>query len=113
MLRSCYGKRDRGRTRGVVVGAEGQGVRVGDAAVPEDTGEPDAIGSGLRVDEAEERLHEQMNIAPQVEEDHTHAQEELQRLKVRTANGEQRLEVETFRQVRHARASRLLDNGSA
>ena len=48
----------------------------------------------LRVDEAEERLHQQMNIAPQVEESHAQAQEELQRLKARTANGEQRLEVE-------------------
>ena len=48
----------------------------------------------LRVEEAEERLHQQMNIAPQVEESHAQAQEELQRLKARTANGEQRLEVE-------------------
>jgi len=48
----------------------------------------------LRVDEAEERLHQQMNIAPQVEESHAQAQEELQRLKARAANGEQRLEVE-------------------
>ncbi|MGV0976455.1 MAG: chromosome segregation protein SMC [Azonexus sp.] len=48
----------------------------------------------LRVDETEERLHQQMNIAPQVEESHAQAQEELQRLKARTANGEQRLEVE-------------------
>ena len=48
----------------------------------------------LRVDEAEERLHQQMNIAPQVEESHAQAQEELQRLKARTTNGEQRLEVE-------------------
>ncbi len=48
----------------------------------------------LRVDEAEERLHQQMNLAPQVEESHAQAQEELQRLKARTANGEQRLEVE-------------------
>jgi chromosome segregation protein len=46
-----------------------------------------------RVEEAEERLHEQMNLAPQVEEDHAQAQEELQRLKTRTANGEQKLEV--------------------
>ena len=48
----------------------------------------------LRVDEAEERLHQQMNLAPQVEEDHAQAQEELQRLKTRTVNGEQKLEVE-------------------
>jgi chromosome segregation protein len=48
----------------------------------------------LRVEEAEERLHQQMNIAPQVEEDHAQAQEELQRLRTRTTNGEQKLEVE-------------------
>ena len=48
----------------------------------------------LRVEEAEERLHQQMNIAPQVEADHAQAQEELQRLKARTTNGEQKLEVE-------------------
>ncbi|WP_295005520.1 chromosome segregation protein SMC [uncultured Dechloromonas sp.] len=48
----------------------------------------------LRVDEAEERLHQQMNLAPQVEEDHAQAQEELQRLKTRTTNSEQKLEVE-------------------
>lgn len=59
----------------------------------------------LRVEEAEERLHAQMNLAPQVEEDHAHAQEELQRLKTRTANGEQRLEVE---QTNKAHAQRAL-----
>ncbi|WP_265942309.1 chromosome segregation protein SMC [Dechloromonas sp. A34] len=59
----------------------------------------------LRVDEAEERLHQQMNIAPQVEESHAQAQEELQRLKARTANGEQRLEVE---QTNKAHAQRAL-----
>ena len=48
----------------------------------------------LRVEEAEAKLHEQMNIAPQVEEDHVQAQEELQRLKARSTNGEQKLEVE-------------------
>ncbi|MBP6189503.1 MAG: chromosome segregation protein SMC [Azonexus sp.] len=48
----------------------------------------------LRVEEAEAKLHEQMNIAPQVEEDHAQAQEELQRLKTRSTNGEQKLEVE-------------------
>ncbi len=48
----------------------------------------------LRVEEAEERLHQQMNLAPQVEEDHAQAQEELQRLKTRSTNGEQKLEVE-------------------
>ncbi|MDP3539098.1 MAG: chromosome segregation protein SMC [Azonexus sp.] len=59
----------------------------------------------LRAEEAEARLHEQMNIAPQVEESHTQAQEELQRLKTRTANGEQRLEVE---QTNKAHAQRAL-----
>ena len=48
----------------------------------------------LRVAEADERLQQQMNIAPQVEEDHAQAQEELQRLRTRTTNGEQKLEVE-------------------
>ncbi|MBS1160961.1 MAG: Chromosome segregation protein [Proteobacteria bacterium] len=48
----------------------------------------------LKVEEAEERLHAQMNLAPQVEEDHAQALDELQRMKTRTANGEQRLEVE-------------------
>ncbi|MCE1182950.1 MAG: chromosome segregation protein SMC [Rhodocyclales bacterium] len=48
----------------------------------------------LRVEEAEERLNQHMDIAPQVEEDHAQAQDELQRLKTRTANGEQKLEVE-------------------
>ena len=41
----------------------------------------------LRVEEAEERLHQQMNLAPQVEEDHAQAQEELQRLRTRSTNG--------------------------
>ena len=59
----------------------------------------------LRVEEAEERLHAQMNLAPQVEEDHSQALEELQRLKARTANGEQRLEVE---QTNKAHAQRAL-----
>ena len=58
----------------------------------------------LRVDEAEERLHQQMNIAPQVEESHAQAQEELQRLKARTANGEQRLEVELTNKAHAQRA---------
>ena len=48
----------------------------------------------LRVEEAEERLHQQMNIAPQVEEDHAQAQEELLRLRTRSSTGEQKLEVE-------------------
>ena len=59
----------------------------------------------LRVEEAEERLHAQMNLAPQVEEDHAQALEELQRLKTRTANGEQKLEVE---QTHKAHAQRSL-----
>ena len=58
-----------------------------------------------RVEEADARLREQMNIAPQVEEDHAQAQEELQRLKARTANGEQKLEVE---QTHKAHAQRAL-----
>ena len=58
----------------------------------------------LRVEEAEERLHQQMNIAPQVEESHAQAQEELQRLKARTANGEQRLEVELTNKAHAQRA---------
>ena len=58
----------------------------------------------LRVEEAEERLHQQMNIAPQVEEDHAQAQEELQRLKTRTINGEQKLEVELTNKA-HAQRS--------
>lgn len=59
----------------------------------------------LRVEEAEERLHAQMNLAPQVEEDHAQALEELQRLKARTTNGEQKLEVE---QTHKAHAQRSL-----
>ncbi len=58
----------------------------------------------LRVEEAAERLHQQMNIAPQVEESHAQAQEELQRLKARTANGEQRLEVELTNKAHAQRA---------
>ena len=58
----------------------------------------------LRVDEAGERLHQQMNIAPQVEESHAQAQEELQRLRTRTANGEQRLEVELTNKAHAQRA---------
>jgi len=58
----------------------------------------------LRVDEAEERLHAQMNLAPQVEEDHAQAQEELQRLKTRTTNGEQKLEVELTNKAHAQRA---------
>ncbi|MDR2189136.1 MAG: AAA family ATPase, partial [Azonexus sp.] len=48
----------------------------------------------LRVEEAEQRLAAQMNLSPQIEADHAQAEEELQRLKTRTANGEQKLEIE-------------------
>ncbi len=58
----------------------------------------------LRVDEADERLHAQMNLAPQVEEDHAQAQEELQRLKTRSTNGEQKLEVELTNKAHAQRA---------
>lgn len=58
----------------------------------------------LRVEAAEERLHQQMNLAPQVEEDHAQAQEELQRLKARTTNGEQKLEVELTHKAHAQRA---------
>ena len=58
----------------------------------------------LRVAEAEERLHQQMNVAPQVEESHAQAQEELQRLRSRTSNGEQRLEVELTNKAHAQRA---------
>jgi chromosome segregation protein len=58
----------------------------------------------LQVEEAEERLHQQMNLAPQVEESHAQAQEELQRLKARTNNGEQRLEVELTNKTHAQRA---------
>jgi chromosome segregation protein len=39
----------------------------------------------LRVEEAEERLNREMDLGPQVEADHAQAQEELQRLRTRTA----------------------------
>ncbi|UCV13718.1 chromosome segregation protein SMC [Quatrionicoccus australiensis] len=58
----------------------------------------------LKVEEAAERLNEQMDIAPQVEEDHAQALDELQRLKTRTANGEQRLEVELTNKAHAQRA---------
>ena len=58
----------------------------------------------LRVAEAGERLRDQMNIAPQVEESHAQAQEELQRLRTRTSNGEQRLEVELTNKAHAQRA---------
>ncbi|PKO34853.1 MAG: chromosome segregation protein SMC [Betaproteobacteria bacterium HGW-Betaproteobacteria-7] len=58
----------------------------------------------LRVEEAEERLHLQMDIAPQVEEDHAQALDELQRLKTRTTNGEQKLEVELTHKAHAQRA---------
>jgi chromosome segregation protein len=60
--------------------------------------------TGLRVAEAEERLHRQMNLAPQVEEDHAQALEELQRLRARSANGEQKLEVELTHKAHAQRA---------
>ena len=45
-----------------------------------------------------------MNITPQVEESHAQAQEELQRLRTRTSNGEQRLEVELTNKTHAQRA---------
>ncbi len=62
----------------------------------------------LRVEEAEMRLDEHMNLAPQVEEDHAQAQEELQRLKTRSANGEQKLEVELTHKAHAQRALQAL-----
>ncbi len=62
----------------------------------------------LRAEEAEERLHQQMNLAPQVEEDHQQAQEELQRLKTRTTNAEQKLEVELTHKAHAQRALQAL-----
>jgi len=59
----------------------------------------------IRVEQAEERLNQQMEIAPQVEETHAQAEEELNRLRTRTATGEQRLEVE---QTNKAHAQRAL-----
>ncbi|MBS1188706.1 MAG: smc [Rhodocyclaceae bacterium] len=50
--------------------------------------------TSLRVEEAQARLEMQMEVAPQVEETLAQAEEELNRLKARTANGEQRLQVE-------------------
>ncbi|HMV19702.1 MAG TPA: chromosome segregation protein SMC [Rhodocyclaceae bacterium] len=58
----------------------------------------------LRVAEADERLRQQMNLAPQVEETHAQALEELNRLRTRTANGEQRLEVELTHKAHAQRA---------
>ena len=58
----------------------------------------------LRVAEADEHLRQQMNIAPQVEESHAQAQVELQRLRTRTSNGEQRLEVELTNKAHAQRA---------
>ncbi|NJD25483.1 MAG: chromosome segregation protein SMC [Betaproteobacteria bacterium] len=58
----------------------------------------------LRVEEAEGQLQAHMNLAPQVEEDHRQAQEELQRLTTRTANGEQKLEVELTNKAHAQRA---------
>ncbi len=50
--------------------------------------------SRQRVEEAKAHLEAQMELAPQVEETHAQAEEELNRLKARTAQGEQRLQVE-------------------
>jgi len=50
--------------------------------------------SRQRVEEAKAHLEAQMELAPQVEEIHAQAEEELNRLKARTATGEQRLQVE-------------------
>ena len=61
----------------------------------------------IRVEQAEERLNQQMEIAPQVEETHAQAEEELNRLRARTATGEQRLEVE---QTNKAHAQRALQS---
>ena len=47
----------------------------------------------LQVEEAEARLQQQMNLAPQVEESHSQAQEELLRLRTRTTQAEQRLSL--------------------
>ncbi len=62
----------------------------------------------LRVEEAEERLNREMDLGPQVEADHAQAQEELQRLKTRTANGEQKLEVELTHKAHAQRALQAL-----
>ncbi len=62
----------------------------------------------LRVEEAEERLNREMDLGPQVEADHAQAQEELQRLKTRTANGEQKLEVELTHKSHAQRALQAL-----
>ncbi len=58
-----------------------------------------------RVEEAKMRLEAQMELAPQVEDTHAQAVEELNRLRTRTANGEQKLEVE---QTNKAHAQRTL-----
>ena len=58
----------------------------------------------LRAGQAGERLEMQMQIAPQVEETHAQAEEELNRLKARTANGEQRLQVELNNKAHAQRA---------
>ncbi|WP_374342194.1 chromosome segregation protein SMC [Azonexus sp.] len=62
----------------------------------------------LRAEEAEERLNREMDLGPQVEADHAQAQEELQRLKTRTANGEQKLEVELTHKAHAQRALQAL-----
>ena len=57
-----------------------------------------------RVEEAQMTLEAQMDLAPQVEETHSQAVEELNRLRTRTANGEQKLEVEITNKAHAQRA---------
>ena len=64
--------------------------------------------TALRVAQADERLQQQMQLAPQVEESHAQASEELNRLRARTANGEQRLEVELTNKAHAQRALQAL-----
>jgi len=63
----------------------------------------------LSVDEAEERLTAQMELSPQVEETHAQAEEELNRLRARTATGEQRLEVELTNKSHAQRALQTIN----
>ncbi len=64
--------------------------------------------TALRVAQADERLQQQMQLGPQVEESHAQASEELNRLRARTANGEQRLEVELTNKAHAQRALQAL-----
>ena len=73
-------------------------------AVDRQKWEESQAATRLRVAEADEHLRQQMNITPQVEESHAQAQEELQRLRTRTSNGEQRLEVELTNKAHAQRA---------